>query len=699
MRISIALFLLLLAAFRLNAQQPPQASPWHLTADRIDPARYHGITVANGMVGLVSSAEPLKVKDVVLNGVFDTYGRGRVSNILKGFNFADMYLDVIHQGQGRRLAAADVRSLRQTLDMKRAVLTTSFDYQEVLSVEYDLRALRHLPFTSMIELTVRAKQDVTIIPASMLRAPEILRDVAQFYSVIDRPHVKIPLMTSIGNSPTGKHRVAASSSFLFEGHSYPALIHEEWDYDMHLTRLEKRLKAGETFRMTVVATEVSTEHYADPQNEAERLTIYAALEGRERLIERHEAAWAELWKSDIILEGDPEAQRDIRSMLYHLYSFVREGTAYSPSPMGLSGLGYNGHVFWDTELWMYPPLLVLQPQIARSLLEYRFERLEMARQNARSHGFRGAMFPWESDGEGQEATPVWALSGPFEHHITGCVGVAFWNYYLVTRDKEWLRTRGYPVLREVADFWVSRTDRDAQGNCHIYNVVGADEWAENVDDNAFTNGVAKEALRFAALAAGELGEQPDPQWTATADCIPLLQLPGGVTREHATYQDTMIKQGDVNLLAFPLKVITDPAQIRRDLEFYEPRISPTGPAMGYAALSVLYSRLGEPEKAKELFFRGYQPNEVPPFGVLSECPGCSNPYFATGAGGMLQAMLFGFGGLDLSSSGIGAPPPAKGKAAPPASGIRQLPVRLPAGWQSLTITGAGIQEETFTVKR
>ena len=167
------------------------------------------------------------------------------------------------------------------------------------------------------------------------------------------------------------------------------------------------------------------------------------LEGTDRLLKRHREAWTEIWKSDIVVDGQPAITRDIRFALYHLYSFAREGTSYSLSPMGLSGLGYNGHVFWDTELWMYPPLLMLQPDMARSLLDYRFERLEAARQNAKSHGYKGAMFPWESSANGSEDTPVWALTGPFQHHITGCIGWAFWKYYEVTGDLDWLREKGY----------------------------------------------------------------------------------------------------------------------------------------------------------------------------------------------------------------------------------------------------------------
>jgi len=196
---------------------------------------------------------------------------------------------------------------------------------------------------------------------------------------------------------------------------------------MHLMKFSKKIKAGETYRFSITGSSITSAHHDDPLNEAERATIFAKLEGRDRLLQFHHKAWEELWKSDITIEGDQQAQQDIHSMLYHLYSFTREGTSLSPSPMGLSGPGYNGHVFWDTELWMYPAMLVLHPELAQSMIEYRFQRLDAAKRNAFSKGYKGAMYPWESADSGVEETPVWALSGPFEHHITACIGIAAWN--------------------------------------------------------------------------------------------------------------------------------------------------------------------------------------------------------------------------------------------------------------------------------
>jgi kojibiose hydrolase len=224
-------------------------------------------------------------------------------------------------------------------------------------------------------------------------------------------------------------------------------------------------------------------------------------------------------------------------------------------------------------------------------------------------------------------------------------------------------------------------DKNGPNHYDIGNVIGANEWQENIDNNAFTNGMAITTLRFAAAASLELGLPPDPDWEHVADNIPILTFPDGTTKENATYDGVEIKQADVNLLAYPLKIVTNPEDIRRDLEYYEPRMSPNGPAMGTAILVTLYARLGEAEKSASLFPKCYKPNEVPPFGVLAETAGGTNPYFATGAGGMLQAMLAGFGGLDITDGGI-----------------VQRKTALPKGWKSLTITGVGVEGRKFVVR-
>jgi trehalose/maltose hydrolase-like predicted phosphorylase len=672
-----SIFLALLFIYSAASAQ----NEWTITADKIDPANYYGITVANGMIGIVSSPEPFKVKNVVLAGAYDLYGRGRVSNFLNSFNLLNMYLEI----NGKRIDAKNISNFRQQLDMHHAAFTTEFDYGDDASIKYTYYSLRQLPFTVLMDISITAKKPINITAASVMEAPDALRDVQNYYNEIDRPHATIRLLTSTAKSPTGKLQLCASNTFMFsEPHGQePRVIHEMWDNNMHLMKFSKSIAAGQTYRYSVAGSSITSAHDADPLNQAERLTMFASLEGRDRLIQHHNQAWDILWESDIHIEGDPQAQQDIHSMLYHLYSFSRAGTAYAPSPMGLSGLGYNGHVFWDSELWMYPALLVLHPEIAKSLVEYRYQRLAAAKQNAFAHGYKGAMFPWESADSGVEETPVWALSGPFEHHITADVALAAWNYYCVTQDKKWLLEKGWPIISATADFWASRVERNGPGHYDIKDVVAADEWAENVDNNAFTNAAAKANLQVAGKAAKILGLQADPDWQNVANNIPILKFPDGVTREFATYNGEGIKQADVNLLAYPLKTITDPAQIKKDLEYYDTRVPNEGtPAMTQAVFALLYSRLGDGEKAYHFFKDAYEPNLNPPFRVIAETKGGTNPYFATGAGGIVQSLLMGFGGLDITEHGI-----------------IQVKSSLPSKWRSITITGVGPNKKTYTVKQ
>ena len=662
--------------------------PWHITATSINPSNYYGITVANGQLGIVSSPEAFKIKDVVLAGAYDLYGRGRVSNFLKSFNLLNMYMEI----DGRRLSNADATNMKQELDMQHASFTTSFDYKDVATISYTYYALRQLPYSVLMDVTVKAKKDLNLGSASVMEAPDALRDVENYYNEIDRPHTTISLLTSTAKSPTGKLLMCASNAFIFsEAHgSEPRVVHEMWDNNMHLVKFAKKIKAGESYLYSIVGSSITSAHHADPLNEAERLTIFAKLQGRDRLIEMHNKAWDELWKSDIVIEAAgsdvsgevAQQQQNVRSMLYHLYSFMREGTSNSPSPMGLSGLGYNGHVFWDTELWMFPSILQLHPELAKGMIGYRFERLEAAKRNAFGKGYKGAMYPWESAETGVEETPVWALSGPFEHHITADIAVAAWNYYCVTQDKNWLRDRGYPILKATAEFWASRVERNGPGAYDIKNVVAADEWAENVDNNAFTNAAAKANLKYATEAAKILGIAPDADWMNVANNIPILKFSDGVTKEHATYNGEGIKQADVNLLGYPLKEIIDPKQIRKDLDYYSSRVPTEGtPAMTQAIFSLLYARIGDPDKATHFFKDAYVPNLLPPFNVLAETKGGTNPYFATGAGGVLQAVLNGFGGLEITPAGL-----------------TQIKSVLPKAWKSLTLKGIGPDKKTYMVK-
>lgn len=647
---------------------------WQLHAVDIQ-APYAPAPMANGCIGILPQKEPFAVEHVMLNHVFDAASPHVVSRVMRGINPFCLSMKI----DNKKVDTSNISGWQQTIDMRRAVHRTGFHALEKADVSYELCALRNLPYAGLIRVTIQACKDMLLEFRSEMGIPDDYSQSSIRYREMEADGNRMYMLESDATSRFGYRRVASTSSFLFNGEQ----IKPMYDEATRELFFSIQLKKGETFCFSLVGSVCSSRDFFDPYNEAERQVIYAVHEGEEALMQAHYRLWDELWQGDIRIEGDDDAQRIVRFALFNLYSSCRGGSRLSIPPMGLSLQGYNGHIFWDTELWMYPPMLLLNQDIARSMLDYRFDRLPAARKKALAYGYRGAMFPWESDDSGEEATPTHALTGPFEHHITADIGIACWNYYCVTRDVRWLQREGYPLLKEIADFWTSRVTRNQDGSYSIHNVTGADEYANGVTDNAFTNGAASLALKYACQAAEICGEKVPEIWREIGENIRVLQFENGVTREHSTYKGEMIKQADANLLAYPLGLITDEYRQRQDLEYYAERIDQKdGPAMSYSVYCVQYARMGEADKAYEMFRRCYEPNLRKPFGVISETPTSNNPYFMTGAGGLLQAVLNGFCGLQITDEGI-----------------VQLPSALPSHWKRVTVTGVGSDKKTYVRER
>lgn len=673
MRIHALCFILgiILSATSIRAEEERL---WQLHAVDIQ-APYAPAPMANGCIGILPQKEPFAVEHVMLNHVFDAASPHVVSRVMRGINPFCLSMKI----DNKKVDTSNISGWQQTIDMRRAVHQTSFHTLEKADVSYELCALRNLPYAGLIRVTVQACKDMLLEVRSGMGIPDDYSQSLIRYREMEADGNRMYMLESDATSRLGYRRVASTSSFLFNGEQ----IKPMYDEATRELFFSIQLKKGETFCFSLVGSVCSSRDFFDPYNEAERQVIYAVHEGEEALMQAHYRLWDELWQGDIRIEGDDDAQRIVRFALFNLYSSCRGGSRLSIPPMGLSLQGYNGHIFWDTELWMYPPMLLLNQDIARSMLDYRFDRLPAARKKALAYGYRGAMFPWESDDSGEEATPTHALTGPFEHHITADIGIACWNYYCVTRDVRWLQREGYPLLKEIADFWTSRVTRNQDGSYSIHNVTGADEYANGVTDNAFTNGAASLALKYACQAAEICGEKVPEIWREIGENIRVLQFENGVTREHSTYKGEMIKQADANLLAYPLGVITDEYRQRQDLEYYAERIDQKdGPAMSYSVYCVQYARMGEADKAYEMFRRCYEPNLRKPFGVISETPTSNNPYFMTGAGGLLQAVLNGFCGLQITDEGI-----------------VQLPSALPSHWKRVTVTGVGSDKKTYVRER
>jgi trehalose/maltose hydrolase-like predicted phosphorylase len=342
--------------------------------------------------------------------------------------------------------------------------------------------------------------------------------------------------------------------------------------------------------------------------------------------------------------------------------------------MGLSSGGYYGHIFWDSDTWMFPSLLVTHPDIAHSLVAFRGRTLDAARANARANGFQGAMYPWEADERGQETTPHFAVqNAKMEIHVNGDVALAQWQYYLATGDSAWLANDGYPVIRETANFWASRARRDsARDRYHIDSVVSVHEGLIGVTDDAYTNAVARKNLEIALSASARIGKPADPRW---AEVAAKLHMPYDSASEYyRTYEgapDSTL--GAVTpLLSYPLGVPMSDRAKRAQLEQAVRRLLAEGPGamMGSTLLAVDAAELGDRALLDSLLPHSYKGHLRGPFLMLSETPTNDAVNFVTGAGGFLQQVIYGYTGLRLGEGGL---EPAFAPLLP--SGITRLVLR------------------------
>jgi kojibiose phosphorylase len=224
----------------------------------------------------------------------------------------------------------------------------------------------------------------------------------------------------------------------------------------------------------------------------------------DELIKNHIQAWKKLWKkADIIIEGTANLQQNLRFNIYHMLICAHTDNGFSSiGARTLSGEGYRGHIFWDAEIFLMPFYLFNFPEVARNMLLYRYERLAQARLLAKKEGFRGAKFPWESADTGEEETPEWAkdidgsiikiLTHKFEHHITCDISYALYKYFVATGDEKFMRDAGYEIMLATARFWASRCSFNKKTRKYEINeVIGPDEFHLKVNNNAFTNIMAK----------------------------------------------------------------------------------------------------------------------------------------------------------------------------------------------------------------
>ncbi len=233
----------------------------------------------------------------------------------------------------------------------------------------------------------------------------------------------------------------------------------------------------------------------------------ARRHGISGLLKRHVKAWASRWEdSDIEVVGDPQSQKALRFDMYHLLiAAPPQDIDVSIAPKALSSEWYNGHIFWDTEIHVLPFFIYTQPRVARDFLMYRYRRLQKARQASKNRGYKGALWPWESAASGEDETPqTWVnfdgtripvYNSLREHHIASDIAYAVLHYYEASGDEEFMLRYGAEMIFETARFWASRATYESEKQCYeIKEAIGPNEFQESVDNNSYSNYLAKWVL-------------------------------------------------------------------------------------------------------------------------------------------------------------------------------------------------------------
>ncbi|MBN1823371.1 MAG: glycoside hydrolase family 65 protein [Endomicrobiales bacterium] len=504
-----------------------------------------------------------------------------------------------------------------------------------------------------------------------------------------------------------------------------------------------RVRKGETVQITkyvsiFTSRDVSPEHIKKRTiNTLER----AAGAGFKNLAKSHINAWKEKWKmADVEIRTEPDVERALRFNIYHMLIALNENVRdVSIGAKTLSGEGYRGHVFWDSEIFVLPFFIYTNPKIARNMLVYRYNRLDAARRIAKEKGFKGAMFPWESADTGEETTPSWYKSsdntimkvstGLQEHHITGDISYGIYHYYSATDDVDFMFRCGLEMIFESARFWASRVKYNKVTRKYdIKHVIGPDEFHEDVKNNAYTNFLAKWNLKVAAdlyktlrrkhpsrlsriMGKIDLRTQEILQWVLIAkricmpaskqtqiieefdgfsklkkmplperDCNYLPYNPKGLPISEA-YKTQYVKQADVLMLMYLFPDAFPPEQKVKNYQYYEKRTLHKS-SLSASIHSIFASEVGNAEQAYRYFLASLYTDMKNIYGSTAD------GIHSASLGGTWQAVINGFAGTRILKGTLSFNP------------------RLPAKWNGLDFSikwkgfnlHAGVEKDKITLK-
>jgi len=507
-------------------------------------------------------------------------------------------------------------------------------------------------------------------------------------------------LTSWRTAAAGRQLAVANSCALhLTGRSRP----DRGVGDSMLRRWEWKMKPWQLALHCQVIAVAREENNSNPDREAK------AARGRLRasdvldLMDRHARAWERRWAvSDVVIEGDPEAQEAMRFALYHLIAAANpQDDRVSIPARALTGDTYMGHVFWDTEVFLLPFYTFTWPEAARALLMYRYHTLPAARDKAVKFGWQGALYAWESAETGQETTPTFDIRGdghvvPIrcgleEHHISADIAYAVWQYWQATRDVGFLLQAGAEIILETARFWASRAMPGEDGRYHIRDVIGPDEYHEGVDDDAYTNFMARWNLECGREVAQLLQARWPKRWAKLREQLNISlndlsfwhevathlaidrDLATGLLEQFAGYfqlkpvdlaayeprfasmdallgreriqRSQIIKQADVVMLLALHWDRFAPRVREANFRFYEERCD-HGSSLSPAMHALVAARLGDVALAERYF---HEAAAIDLHDAMGNAAG--GVHIAT-LGGLWQVAVFGFGGMSMEPGGL-----------------------------------------------
>lgn len=669
---------------------------WIIEEGPFTPAREHEMeslfSVANGFVGTrgsLSEGDGLSAPATFVAGVFEAAG-DTTPALVTAPDWTHMALTV--EGRPVRLDVGRRLEHRRILDLRQAILWREWRQEDPAG-----------RVTRIVGLRLASAADRHLLIQSTRFEPEnysgeVTLDTAVRGSLIHRTSTGTTIAMASTTRLGGGGEVATAA----DGADSPAMT----------------VAIGEVYALDRIVAIHTSRSPGDPEALAREHMEQAVRRNIADHVEDHRQAWLERWaRSDIRIEGDPAAQQAARFAIYHLISAANpEDERTSIGARALTGSAYRGHVFWDTEIFMLPFFILTWPAAARSLLMYRSHTLPAARARAAAGGWRGAFYAWESADTGEDVTPSMVvqpggevervLTGEQEQHISADIAYAVWSYWTATRDEAFLLEAGAEIILETARFWASRVEQGDDGLHHIRGVIGPDEYHETVDDNAYTNAMARWNLttgqevaalvaerwpdRWRALSAdiGLAADEP-ATWTAIADSLytgfddatGLIEQFRGyfdledidlaaleprsapidvVLGRERVQRSQLIKQADVVMLLHLFPDAWPPEVHAANFRYYEPRCA-HGSSLSPAIHALVAARLGEMELASRYF------RQAATIDLADNMGNAAGGVHAAALGGLWQAIVFGFGGLDLAEDGPRTRP------------------NLPPGWSALSM--------------